>query len=73
MCKFGAVLAYGIMDAGGRNVTISLSSRSGHNNLSAIVGLAIFTQFWYWYPLTYFISLAFTPTAFIGLNKNLKV
>lgn len=41
--------------------------------MNAIVGLAVFTQFWYWYPLTYFVSLAFTPTAFIGLNKNLRV
>jgi len=73
MCKFGAILANGILDAGGRNVTISLMSRSGHANMSAIVGLAVFTQFWYWYPLTYFVSLAFTPTAFIGLNKNLKM
>jgi len=73
MCKFGAILATGILDAGGRNVTISLHSRSGHANMNAIVGLAIFTQFWYWYPLTHFVSLAFTPTAFIGLNKNLKM
>jgi 26S proteasome regulatory subunit N2 len=72
-CKFGAVIAAGILDAGGRNVTISLSSRSGHKNMSAIVGLAVFSQFWYWYPLTYFVSLAFTPTTFIGLNKDLKM
>ncbi len=41
--------------------------------MSAIVGLAVFTQFWYWYPLIHFVSLAFTPTAIIGLNKDLKV
>jgi len=73
MCKFGAIIASGIIDAGGRNVTIALHSRSGHKNMSAIVGLAIFTQFWYWYPLIHFVSLAFTPTAIIGLNKDLKV
>eukprot|EP01117_Protostelium_nocturnum_P011551 TRINITY_DN418_c0_g1_i1.p1 TRINITY_DN418_c0_g1~~TRINITY_DN418_c0_g1_i1.p1 ORF type:complete len:986 (-),score=320.55 TRINITY_DN418_c0_g1_i1:97-3054(-) len=73
MCKFGAILASGIMDAGGRNLTISLQSRSGQKNLNAIVGLALFTQYWYWYPLTYFIGLAFTPTTFIGLNKDLKM
>ncbi|KAF7725612.1 proteasome regulatory particle base subunit [Apophysomyces ossiformis] len=72
MAKFGAVLAQGIIDAGGRNVTISLVSRSGHANMPAIVGMAVFTQFWYWHPLTHMLSLAFTPTAIIGLNKNLE-
>jgi len=73
MCKFGAILATGLIDAGGRNVTVSLHSRSGHKNMTAIVGLAVFTQFWYWYPLIYFVSLAFTPTSVIGLNKDLKM
>eukprot|EP01102_Stenamoeba_stenopodia_P013510 TRINITY_DN4394_c0_g1_i1.p1 TRINITY_DN4394_c0_g1~~TRINITY_DN4394_c0_g1_i1.p1 ORF type:complete len:951 (-),score=235.34 TRINITY_DN4394_c0_g1_i1:34-2886(-) len=73
MAKFGAILATGIIDAGGRNVTFSLHSRSGHKNMPAIVGLAVFTQFWYWFPLVHFISLAFTPTAIIGLNKDLKM
>ena len=73
MAKFGAVLGQGIVDAGGRNVTISLQSRSGMNNMMAIVGMAVFTQFWYWYPLTHFLSLAFTPTGLIGLNKSLEV
>lgn len=73
LCKFGAILAQSIIDAGGRNVTISLKSRSGNPRMSAIVGLLVFTQFWYWYPLVNMISLAFTPTALIGLNKDLKM
>ncbi|KAJ3041540.1 proteasome regulatory particle base subunit [Rhizophlyctis rosea] len=73
MAKFGAALGQGIIDAGGRNVTISLQSRSGYINMSAVVGMAVFTQFWYWYPLTHFLSLAFTPTPLIGLNKNLEI
>ena len=73
MARLGAVLGQGIIDAGGRNVTISLQSASGHSNMSSIVGMAIFTQFWYWYPLTHFLSLAFTPTAVIGVNKALEV
>ena len=73
LCKFGAIIAQGIIDAGGRNVTISLKSRAGTPKMSAIVGLLIFTQFWYWYPLVNMISLAFTPTAVIGLNKDLKM
>lgn len=73
MAKFGAVLAQGIIDAGGRNVTVSLQSRTGHTNMEAIVGLLVFQQFWYWFPLTNFLSLAFTPTALIALNAELKM
>ena len=73
MTKLGAILAAGIVDAGGRNVTISLLSSSGHKKMAAIVGLALFPQFWYWYPLIHFLSLAFTPTAILGLNKNLDM
>ncbi|CAK9155325.1 unnamed protein product [Ilex paraguariensis] len=73
MSKMGAILASGILDAGGRNVTIMLLSKTKHDKITAVVGLAVFSQFWYWYPLIYFISLSFSPTAFIGLNYDLKV
>lgn len=73
MTKFGAILGAGILDAGGRNMTISLMSAAGHKKVAAIVGMAIFPQFWYWYPQVHFISLAFTPTAVIGLNQSLKM
>lgn len=71
--KFGAIIAQGIIDAGGRNVTVSLQSRTGHTNVCAVVGMLIFTQFWYWFPLTHFLSLAFTPTYLVGLNEDLKI
>uniref|UniRef100_A0A5B6ZA94 26S proteasome non-ATPase regulatory subunit 1 homolog n=1 Tax=Davidia involucrata TaxID=16924 RepID=A0A5B6ZA94_DAVIN len=73
MSKMGAILASGILDAGGRNVTIKLLSKTKHDKITAVVGLAVFSQFWYWYPLIYFVSLSFSPTAFIGLNYDLKV
>ncbi|CCH43332.1 26S proteasome regulatory subunit [Wickerhamomyces ciferrii] len=74
LTKFGAALAQGIIDAGGRNVTIQVENGStGTLNTKAIVGLAVFTQFWYWYPLTHFLSLAFTPTAIIGVREDLKI
>lgn len=73
MSKMGAILASGILDAGGRNVTIKLLSKTKHDKITAVVGLAVFSQYWYWYPLIYFINLAFSPTAFIGLNYDLKV
>merc|ERR1712121_390846 len=73
MAKFGAILAQGIIDAGGRNVTVSLQSRTGHTNMLGVVGMLIFTQYWYWFPLTHFLCLAFQPTAVIGLNTNLDM
>merc|ERR1712062_9932 len=33
----------------------------------------IFTQYWYWFPLAHFLSLAFTPSCVIGLNENLDM
>ncbi len=72
MCKVGAILAQGILDAGGRNVTICLH-KSGHNKMRNIIGLALFTQYWFWYPYLHFLSMAFEPTAIIGLNENLKM
>lgn len=73
MARFGAALGQGLIDAGGRNVTISLQSRAGSRNTSAIVGMVLFCQFWYWYPLAHCACLAFEPTGIIGLDENLKV
>lgn len=41
--------------------------------MPAVVGMAVFTHFWYWHPLIHFVSLSFTPTALIGLNAELKM
>lgn len=73
MAKFGAILAQGIIDGGGRNATLGLQSRTGHTNLQAVVGTLVFTQYWYWFPLAHCLSLAFSPTCIIGLNADLKM
>ncbi|RXK39366.1 26S proteasome regulatory subunit N2 [Tremella mesenterica] len=73
MARFGASLAQGILDAGGRNVTISLSTRAGTLNMHAIVGLALFVQFWYWFPLAHGLGLAFTPTTVIALDEEMRI
>ncbi len=46
MAKMGSIMAAGILDAGGRNVTIGLRSRSGYFRRTSVVGLAVFTQYW---------------------------
>jgi 26S proteasome regulatory subunit N2 len=73
MAKFGCALALGIIDAGGRNCTIGLQTQTGNLNMPGIVGMAVFTQYWYWFPLSHFLSLSFTPTAVIGLDDDLEV
>ena len=73
MARFGATIGQGFIDAGGRNVTISLQSRAGSTNTNAVVGIMLFCQFWYWYPLAHCACLAFSPTSIIGLNADLKV
>ncbi|KAG6003191.1 hypothetical protein E4U21_002268 [Claviceps maximensis] len=73
MTKFGAALALGIIDAGGRNCTIGLQTQTGNLNMAGIVGMAVFTQYWYWFPFTHFLSLSFTPTAIIGLDHDLEM
>merc|ERR1712113_773935 len=74
MCQMGAILGCGLIDASGRNVTISLYNK--YNNCKrqyAIIGMAIFWQYWYWYPLIPFITLCFKPTMIMSLNKELKM
>ena len=73
MTKFGSAISLGIIDAGGRNCTISLQTQTGNLNMAGIVGMAVFTQYWYWFPLTHFLSLSFTPTSVIGLDPDLEV
>jgi len=73
MTKFGASLALGIIDAGGRNCTIGLQTQTGNLNMAGIVGMAVFTQYWYWFPFTHFLSLSFVPTSIIGLDHDLEI
>lgn len=73
LSRMGAILSQGIINAAGRNATISLTTRDGNLRQNAIVGLVMFLQHWYWYPLLSFLPLALTPTALIGVNENLKV
>ncbi|EAY10717.1 Proteasome/cyclosome repeat family protein [Trichomonas vaginalis G3] len=70
---FGVSVAYGILNAGGRNVAISCNTLRGENSTLATVAMALFCNYFYWLPLTLMLPLAFHPTAVIGLDKSLKV
>lgn len=73
MTKFGAAVALGLIDAGGRNCTIGLQTQTGNLNMAGIVGMAVFTQYWYWFPFTHFLSLAFSPTSIMALDHELDI
>ena len=70
LTKMGAILATGLIDAGGRNCSLSLGSRGGFTKMTSAAGLALWLQHWYWYPLMHTLSLALTPTCTIGLNGD---
>lgn len=70
--KMGAILAIGIIDAGGRNCSLCLGSKNGLTNMTSAVGLVLWLQYWYWFPMMHNLSLSLIPTITIGLNKDLK-
>jgi 26S proteasome regulatory subunit N2 len=72
LARVGAALGAGLIDAGGRNARIGLLSGAGRARAQAVVGMALFAQFWYWYPLAHCAALAFEPTGIIGLTADLK-
>nr|CEL66675.1 TPA: Proteasome/cyclosome repeat family protein,related [Neospora caninum Liverpool] len=70
MARFGALLASGLIDAGGRNVVASMFSASGVLRQEAAVGFCLAFQLWYWYPLIHMVALSFAPSALIGLTVS---
>lgn len=73
MGKMGAIVSFGILNAAGRNATISLQSKNGNNRCGAIVGMTMFMQFWYWHSLLHFLPLCFQSTSLIGITDQLKI
>lgn len=73
LAKFGAIYAQGLIECGGRNVTARLINEEGHIRMQAVVGMLLFSQFWFWFPLGHCISLALTPTTMVCLNTDLKM
>lgn len=73
LSRMGSIISQGVLNAAGRNATLCLTTRDGNLRQNAIVGLMLFAQHWYWYPMLNFLNLALTPTAIIGINDKLKV
>ena len=73
MTRMGAILAAGIVDAGGRNVAVSLLGRGGKPKPPAVAGMVLWTLSWYWYPCLHMISLAMSPSVIAGANSALDL
>lgn len=73
MTKLGAIMANGLLDIGGRNMAISLTTRSGIPKLEAVTGLLVFSQYWNWFPYINFVGLSLSPSMFIGVTADLKI
>lgn len=73
LIRFGAIISQGFMNLGGRNSRINLVSNNGNNKMAAIVGMALFTQYYYWFPMIHFINLAVEPVILFGVDSNLKI
>lgn len=48
-------------------------SGSGTFRRTSIVAVALFLQYWYWFPMSYILPLSFKCTALIGVTKELKL
>jgi len=72
LTKMGAILATGLIDAGGRNCALDLGSKNGFTKMTSAVGTVLWLQHWYWFPMMHMLSLAITPTFTIGLNRDFK-
>jgi 26S proteasome regulatory subunit N2 len=72
LTKMGAIMAMGLIDVGGRNCALSLSSRNGFTKMTSAAGLVLWLQHWHWYPLMHMLSVAITPTVTVALNKDFK-
>ena len=73
LVRLGVLISTGILDAGGRNANISLISQFGYPKLMACAGMTVLLQFWYWFPFVHFFSLTLSPSALIGVNKNMRI
>ena len=54
LCRLGAIISSGLLDAGGRNQVLTLVSKNGSLKLGAFMGTLLFTHYWYWFSSIHF-------------------
>lgn len=73
VAKIGYHFGLGLMASGGGNCVLNLYSEAGTLKIQSAIGVFLFSQYWYWFPLANFIGLAFEPTYLVGVTKGLKI
>lgn len=74
LSRYGALVAMGIVEAGGRNMQVRfINNDTGILNRTAIAGITLFMQLWFWFPTTAFLQLALKPTVLVALNEELNI
>lgn len=69
----GALLAIGILDIGGKNMVVSLTTEFGIPKLEALAGMLMFLNYWNWFPYINFLLLTLTPSGFVAVTRGGKV
>jgi len=73
LIKFGAYISKGLMYLGGKNCVINLVSNTGENKMRSIIGMCLFTQYYYWFPMIHMLNLSVCPTFLYNLDDKLKL
>ena len=73
LIKFGANISKGLMNLGGKNCVINLVSNTGENKMKSVIGMCLFTQYYYWFPMIHMLHLSVYPTFLFNLDDQLKL
>ena len=73
LIKFGAYVSKGLLNLGGKNCVINLVSNTGETKMKSIIGMCLFTQYYYWFPMIHMLNLSICPTFLYNIDDNLKL
>ena len=66
-------MSKGLVDLGGKNCVINLVSNTGENKMKSVIGMCLFTQYYYWFPMIHMLNLSVYPTFLFNLDDQLKL
>ena len=73
LIKFGALISKGLLNLGGKNCVINLVSNTNENKMKSVIGMCLFTQYYYWFPMIHMLNLSVCPAFLFNLDDKLKL